>query len=134
MKKILIVEDIELNLDLLIQLLEDDYELITAAKKLSEAKNYSWTSTVDLEGMPFRPGPTEGKWIKDGFMWVSAEMMGNKSEAYLLGTNGVTQVEGEWKTEAELEGSAYSEAGPVIRVPGRGSPRMLVRLDLSAAP
>lgn len=31
MKKILIVEDIELNLDLLIQLLEDDYELITAA-------------------------------------------------------------------------------------------------------
>lgn len=31
MKKILIVEDIELNLDLLIQLLEDNYELVTAA-------------------------------------------------------------------------------------------------------
>jgi CheY-like chemotaxis protein len=30
MKKILIVEDVELNLDLLVQLLEDDYELITA--------------------------------------------------------------------------------------------------------
>ncbi len=30
MKTILIVEDTELNLDLLIQLLEDDYELITA--------------------------------------------------------------------------------------------------------
>ena len=30
MKKILIVEDVEFNLDLLIQLLEDDYELITA--------------------------------------------------------------------------------------------------------
>ncbi len=29
MKKILIVEDIELNTELLIQLLEDDYELIT---------------------------------------------------------------------------------------------------------
>ncbi len=29
MKKILIVEDNELNLDLLIQLLEDDYELVT---------------------------------------------------------------------------------------------------------
>ena len=31
MKKILIVEDVELNRDLLIQLLEDDYELLTAA-------------------------------------------------------------------------------------------------------
>jgi two-component system cell cycle response regulator DivK len=30
MKRILIVEDVELNLDLLIQLLEDDYELVIA--------------------------------------------------------------------------------------------------------
>lgn len=30
MKKILIVEDVEFNLDLLVQLLEDDYELLTA--------------------------------------------------------------------------------------------------------
>lgn len=31
MKKILIVEDVELNVDLLTQLLEDDYELLTAS-------------------------------------------------------------------------------------------------------
>ena len=31
MKKILIVEDVELNRDLLMQLLEDDYELVSAA-------------------------------------------------------------------------------------------------------
>ena len=30
MKKILIAEDVELNLDLLVQILEEDYELITA--------------------------------------------------------------------------------------------------------
>ena len=30
MKKILIVEDVEFNVDLLVQLLEDDYELVTA--------------------------------------------------------------------------------------------------------
>jgi len=30
LKKILIVEDVEFNLDLLVQLLEDDYELVTA--------------------------------------------------------------------------------------------------------
>ena len=29
MRKILIVEDVELNLDLLVQLLEDDYELVS---------------------------------------------------------------------------------------------------------
>ena len=31
MKKILIVEDIEFNLELLVQLLEDDYQIVTAA-------------------------------------------------------------------------------------------------------
>lgn len=31
MKKILIVEDVEFNLDLLIQLLEDDYQLLSAS-------------------------------------------------------------------------------------------------------
>jgi len=30
MKKILIVEDVEMNVDLLVQLLEDEYELVTA--------------------------------------------------------------------------------------------------------
>lgn len=30
MKKILIVEDVDMNIDLLVQLLEDDYELLTA--------------------------------------------------------------------------------------------------------
>ncbi len=30
MKKILIVEDVELNMELLVQLLEDEYELVTA--------------------------------------------------------------------------------------------------------
>jgi CheY-like chemotaxis protein len=30
-KKVLIVEDVELNRDLLVQLLEDDYELVTAS-------------------------------------------------------------------------------------------------------
>ena len=34
MKKILIVEDVELNIDLLVQLLEDEYELITAVDGL----------------------------------------------------------------------------------------------------
>ncbi len=42
MKKILIVEDVEFNLDLLVQLLEEDYQLITARdgeKGVALAKN-----------------------------------------------------------------------------------------------
>lgn len=35
MKKILVVEDVELNRDLLVQLLEDDYEVLTADNGLS---------------------------------------------------------------------------------------------------
>ena len=31
MKRILVVEDVEFNRDLIVQLLEDDYEVITAA-------------------------------------------------------------------------------------------------------
>ena len=31
MKKILVVEDVEFNRELVVQLLEDDYEIITAA-------------------------------------------------------------------------------------------------------
>ena len=44
MKKILIVEDVAFNLDLLVQLLEDDYQLITASdgeKGVELAKNES---------------------------------------------------------------------------------------------
>lgn len=42
MKKILIVEDVELNTDLLVQLLEDDYDLVTAedgAQGVAEAES-----------------------------------------------------------------------------------------------
>jgi two-component system cell cycle response regulator DivK len=38
MKKILIVEDVDLNLDLLVQLLEDDYEIVAARDGASGVK------------------------------------------------------------------------------------------------
>ena len=108
-------------------------DLTAAAKKLAEAKTYSWTSVVDLEGVPFKPGPTTGKVVKDGYLWVSSEMMGNTSEAYLHGTNGIVKVDGEWKTEAELpkpgeDGRPPGGAGPGGgrgRFAGMGARRLL---------
>ena len=99
-------------------------DLTAAAKKLEEAKNYAWTTTTDIEGMPFKPGPTEGKRVRDGFTWVSSEMMGNKSEAYLMGNKGVVQQDGEWKTESELPqfGGPGGPGGPGGRAPGGEKP------------
>jgi hypothetical protein len=37
-----------------------------------------------------------------------------------------------WDTEAELEGSDYSETGAVVRVPGGGNPTLMVRLKIEA--
>ncbi len=47
MKKILIVEDVEFNVDLLIQLLEDDYTLITAGDG-QKGVNMATTEKPDL--------------------------------------------------------------------------------------
>lgn len=41
---------------------------------------------------------------------------------------------GSWTTEAELEGSDYTDEEVTVRVPGGGNPRMLVRLAMTAAP
>jgi len=46
-KKILIVEDVELNLDLLVQLLEDDYELV-AAKDGATGLDLAYSERPDL--------------------------------------------------------------------------------------
>ena len=48
MKTILIVEDVELNRELLVQLLEDDYRLVLAA---------GWTSGAFEKAVEARPGP-----------------------------------------------------------------------------
>lgn len=47
MKKILIVEDVEMNLDLLVQLLEDDYQLISA-RDGNEGVSKARTENPDL--------------------------------------------------------------------------------------
>jgi response regulator RpfG family c-di-GMP phosphodiesterase len=46
MKKILIVEDTELNLDLFIQLLEDEYEIISAGEENQELRLLQQNSRI----------------------------------------------------------------------------------------
>ena len=80
-------------------------DVVSAAKKLGEKANYSWKTTVVVpEGAGFRPGPTEGKAEKDGFIIVSSTFGDNKTETVLKGDKGaVTDQDGNWQSLADVE-------------------------------
>jgi len=80
-------------------------EVTAAAKKLGDAGNYSWKSTVSVpEGSQFRPGPTEGKADKDGTVLLTMTRGDNINEAVIKGDKGaMTNRDGEWESVAEIE-------------------------------
>ena len=68
MKKILIVEDTELNRDLLVQLLEDDYEIVTAedgAAGIEQAQQEQPDLILMDLSLPKVDGWEATRWIKD---------------------------------------------------------------------
>jgi hypothetical protein len=85
-------------------------EVQGAAKKLAEAQNYSWTTTIEAGGGGgnFRPGPTEGKTEKDGLTWLSMSFGDNTTEAFVKGGKGVIKTEDGWQT---LEEAAQDDGG-----------------------
>ena len=82
-------------------------EVTAAAKKLGEASNYSWRSTVTVpEDAPFKPGPTEGKTEKDGSTLLTLSFGDNETKAVLKGEKGAaTTQDGEWQSLEELANS-----------------------------
>jgi hypothetical protein len=82
-------------------------EITAAAKKLADAANYSWRSTVAVpEDAPFKPGPTEGKTEKDGVTLLTMSFGENETKAVLKGEKGAaTTQEGGWQTLEELANS-----------------------------
>ena len=106
-------------------LLAADKDDVTAAsKKLADADNYSWTTTVDTSSQ-FKPGPTHGKIEKGGFAWVEFSMRDNTVEAVLKGAKGAIKTEDGWQS---LEDAAKDTGG---NNPGRF---MAVRLRNFKAP
>jgi hypothetical protein len=99
-------------------------EVTAAAKKLGEKANYSWKTTVVVpEGTQFRPGPTDGKTEKDGFIHVKSTFGENTTDIVKKGDKAAfTNRDGEWQTPAEVEnqeGPARFRAGMVrnLRTP-----------------
>jgi hypothetical protein len=79
-------------------------EVNNAAKKLADAANYSWRTTVAVpEDAQFKPGPTEGKTEKGGATLVTMTFGDNETKAVLKGDKAVASgPDGEWRSQEEL--------------------------------
>jgi hypothetical protein len=95
-------------------------ELTDAAKKLADAKNYSWKSDVQSQnpggqggqgrGRGFG-GPSEGKAEKDGVTHLSMTRGDNTIEVVMKGDKGAIKTQEGWKSFAEAsEGEATPAA------------------------
>jgi hypothetical protein len=79
---------------------KDDVQ--AAAKKLADADNYTWTSTVEFTGGRFRPGPTTGKINKEGLILLSMTRGDNTIEAVVKGDKGAVKTQDGWQSFAEM--------------------------------
>jgi len=78
-------------------------EVAAAAKKLGDAANYTWKTTVVVpESAQFKPGPTDGKTEKDGFTHIKSTFGDNEMQVVTKGekTAFINQ-EGEWALAGE---------------------------------
>ena len=78
----------------------------SAAKKLADQANYSWTQAIKMDGANpnFRPGPIEGKTEKGGYTHYAGTMGDNTYEAAFKGEKSAFKGQDEWQSAAELEG------------------------------
>lgn len=74
-------------------------EITAAAKKLGAQASYSWRTTVVVpEDAPFRPGPTEGKAERDGYIHIKLSFGDNTMEAVKKADRvAFTNRDGEWQ-------------------------------------
>ncbi|MCX6871050.1 MAG: hypothetical protein NTY84_10575 [Verrucomicrobia bacterium] len=83
----------------------------SAASKLADAANYSWTATTEIEGGQWTPAPVKGKAIKGGAAVITSERDGTTTTAVLQGTKGVASTDEGWKTAEELRAAAGGGGG-----------------------
>ena len=101
-------------------------DVTAAAKKLSDAKNYSWKQTTEMGGGGggggnFRPGPVEGKAEKDGPSVLSMSFGDNTIEIVRQGEKGAVKLQDGWQSFEELRQAGQGGGGG----PGRFMGAML---------
>lgn len=88
-------------------------EVTAAAKKLGDAANYSWKTTVVVpESAQFKPGPTDGKTEKGGFTYIKSSFGDNTAEAVIKGDKSAfINRDGEWQLAGEGQGGGGGGGG-----------------------
>lgn len=103
-------------------------EVTDAAKKLGEAKSYSWKSDVQSQGggggggqgRGRFGGPTEGKTEKDGFTHLSMQRGDNTIEAVMKGEKVAIKNQEGWQSLQELQAQLAADGGQGGQGRGRG--------------
>ena len=84
--------------------------VVSAAKKLGDAENYSWKQTSEnAGGGGFGAGTSEGKTQKGGYTWLSMSMRDNTIEAVKKGDKGAIKGEDGWRS---LSDASSGDRGP----------------------
>jgi len=96
-------------------------EVKGAAKKLADASGYSWKMTTEMGTAAgggggagagrMRPGPTEGKAIKDGTICVTMTRGDTTTEVYKQGEKGAVKTPEGWQSFAEMAESGGGGGG-----------------------
>jgi hypothetical protein len=83
---------------------EPKEEVTAAAKKLGEAANYTWKTTVVVPEGGFGGGTTDGKADKDGTVVLTQMRRDNLTETVIKGEKAaMTNRDGDWQSLAEVE-------------------------------
>jgi hypothetical protein len=78
-------------------------DVVTAAKKIADAANYSWTTTTEIANSQFPAMPVEGVTEKGGYTVTTRSFNGNTSQTVRKGEQIATQNrDGDWMTMEEL--------------------------------
>jgi hypothetical protein len=87
-------------------------EVTAAAKKLGDAANYSWKTTVVVpESSQFKPGPTDGKTEKGGFTVIKTTFNDNEMQVITKGEKSAFNRDGEWQLAGEGQGGGGGGRG-----------------------
>ncbi len=92
-------------------------DVISAAKKLADKDNYAWKQTTEnAGGGGFGAGASEGKYQKDGSLWLSMAMRDNAIEAVKQGEKGAIKTQDGWQSLSE---ATSGDPGPAMFIARR---------------
>ncbi len=92
-------------------------DVTAAAKKLADKDNYAWKQTTEnAGGGGFGAGTSEGKYEKNGNLWLSMPMRDNTVEAVKQGEKGAIKTQDGWQS---LSDATSGDPGPAMFIARR---------------